>query len=175
MSANTACGRVRGRPGPCRWTRIWSSSGDSCGLSPSWPRDEAYADWQAPAVDGEEQFGAQPAAGPSEAFAAHLEGLETELVRIPHFPGASSVLLRPDDGGVNGDGPRRARAQLPQDGVDDLPVITPSPAACVGRQQRFDDRPRLIRQLATPTTVAGLTNANLIKSRHAATDLQDGP
>lgn len=46
--------------------------------------------------------------------------------------------------------PRCTGAQLPQDRVDHLPMITPPPTPARYRQQRFNPRPRPIRQF-TPT------------------------
>jgi len=46
--------------------------------------------------------------------------------------------------------PRGPGAELPQDRVDHLPVITPLPTTTTSRQNRLNPRPRRIRQLTTP-------------------------
>ena len=50
--------------------------------------------------------------------------------------------------------PRRTSAELPEDRVDHLPMITPLPTTTTSRQNRLNPRPRRIRQLATPNQAA---------------------
>jgi hypothetical protein len=54
--------------------------------------------------------------------------------------------------------PRRPGAELPEDRVDHLPVITPLPTTTPpSRQQALDPRPRHIRQLASPDQAGDLS------------------
>lgn len=71
----SASGRVRGRPGPSRGTRIPSRTGSRCGSSPACP-GEHRAHRQTAPVGGQMDFAAEPTSRATEPFALDHQGLD---------------------------------------------------------------------------------------------------
>jgi hypothetical protein len=101
LFATTTLGRVRGRPGPALPTWMSSSSGSNGGFSPAWPpRGGSWCSVRRGSVGGLRR---QP-----------------RLVRLGVCGLPRPIPLRQIT-------PRRTRAQLPQNHVGHLPMITPPP------------------------------------------------
>ena len=133
MSASTRSGRVRGRPGPVRGTRMRLSTAWNCGLSPRcpavittesgfWPCSQARCSLVVrPPRDRPRPWSAGSCCTPPAARPAD-----------PPFSRPGGVLVRPRDRGVHrhipGDQPGRIRPRL-QRGQDPRPGPVALPAA----------------------------------------------